>query len=91
MTMIIAPPDTWTPLPVCRIIARLAPLIPFKRTPKFNALIIERATQIVFGHKGHIPETGVTTEDLVEDLDYRHRRPVQVPPFVWTKRQAIHN
>ena len=67
-TIAIAPQDTLTLPPKCRIKARLAPLIPFKRTPKFKALTIERATQIVFGHKGHIPQTGVTTEDQMEDL-----------------------
>ena len=66
--MTIAPPATWTPPPECRVKARLALSIPFKRTPKFKALTIDRASQIVFGHKGHIPPTEVTTEDLLDDL-----------------------
>ena len=66
--MIIAPPATWTPPPECRIKVHLAHSIPFKRTPKFKALTIDRTTKIVFGHKGHIPPTEVTTEDLLDDL-----------------------
>ena len=61
-------------------------LYTIQKNTKFKALTIDRATQIVFGHKGHIPPTEVTTEDLMEDLRLLHRRPVQAPPFVWMKR-----
>ena len=66
--MTIAAPDTWTPPPEFRIKAHLAHSIPFKRTQKLKALTIDRATQIVFGHKGHIPPSEVTTEELMADL-----------------------